>query len=197
MKHLLSLQYSAVELRLKALEDILSGAGHLHDDLGSGLATVRSMRAHHTDAKVSKEPSDFPEPRRNRPPRKGKDPERPSNPIAFGLSAIAGALRQVRPVRERAKAVPEERVATMAAKWWRLSHLDSAIVTSADGAGASMYIRDPELFRSYLMRSVRLHRQLLARWSRLSADYQQAQAELTSVEAWRRTFEANAVDERD
>ncbi|WP_062381567.1 glycosyltransferase [Demequina pelophila] len=197
IRHLLQLQYSAVELRLKALEDLLNGPAHLHRTLGTSLPEVRAMRAEHPDARVSKDPAAYPLTRRHRPPARGRDPERPHSAVGFVASAITGAMRQMRPVRAAALEVPEERVAAMAAKWWRLSHLDSAVVTSADGTGASLYVRDPEKFRSYLMRSAALHRRLAARWNRVQAQYQAAHGELTSPEAWQATFEANAVDTDD
>lgn len=197
VKHLLTLQYSAVELRLKALEDLLSGPEHLHGTLATTLGEVRAMRVEHADAKVSKEPGAFPAPRRARPPKKGEAPTRPSNIVKFGASALTGALRQLRPVREQAIEVPEERVAAAAARWWRLSHLDSAVVTSADGAGASMYIRDPKVFRSYLMRSMRLHQQLSTRWPKLRDQYRHELAAFTDHEAWAATFEASTSGDDD
>jgi len=93
--------------------------------------------------------------------------------------------------------VPEERVAAAAARWWRLSHLDSAVVTSADGAGASMYIRDPKVFRSYLMRSMRLHQQLSTRWPKLRDQYRHELAAFTDHEAWAATFEASTSGDDD
>lgn len=194
VKHLLSLQYSAVELRLKALEDLLDGPEHLHATIGTNLGEVRRMRAEHPDAVVTKDPAAYPITRRHRPVAKGRLPHRPSNPLAFAASAATGALRQLRPVRPEALDIPEERVAAAAAKWWRLSHLDSAVVTSADGTGTSMYIRDPKRFRSYLRRSLRLHRKAIARWSQLQRDYKAALPEFTSPEQWRETFAAHAVD---
>lgn len=197
VKHLLALQYSAVELRLKALEDILAGPDHLHATIGSTLGEVRQLRAKHSDAVVTKDPGAYPRTKRHRPPSKGRTPHRPSNPILFGLSALTGVARQLRPVREAALEIPEERVAATAAKWWRLSHLDSAVVTSADGTGVSMYIREPQLFRAYLRRSLALHRQAAGRWTQLQKQYQQAMPTFTSPEAWSATFEANAVAEDD
>ncbi|WP_062464902.1 glycosyltransferase [Demequina soli] len=194
VKHLLSLQYSAVELRLKALEDLLEGPEHLHATIGTQLGEVRRMRAEHVDAVVTKDPAAYPITRRHRPPSKGRLPHRPTNPVVFALSAATGALRQMRSVRPDALEIPEERVAAAAAKWWRLSHLDSAVVTSADGTGVSMYIRDPQTFRTYLGRSLALHRKALSRWNQLQKRYREAMPEFTSPEQWRDTFAANAVD---
>lgn len=197
VKHLLSLQYSAVELRLKALEDLLEGPQHLHRSLGTTLGEVRSMRGKHPDAVITKDPGAYPLTRRHRPLSKGRDPERPSGKVAFAAGALVGAARQLRRVRPEALEIPEERVGAAAARWWRLSHLDSAVVTSADGTGVSLYVRDPKIFRDYLRRSLRLHRRALARWSDLQKEYRDAMGGFTSPEQWKATFAANAVDEDD
>ena len=197
VKHLLSLQYSAVELRLKALEELLEGPEHLHRTIGTTLGEVRALRAKHPDAVISKDPASYPITRRRRPLSKGRDPERPAGKVPFAAGALVGVARQLRPVRDEALEIPEERVASQAAKWWRLSHLDSAVVTSADGTGVSLYVRDPKLFRSYLRRSVRLHRKALGRWSELQQQYRDALGSFTSPEQWKATFAANGIDEDD
>jgi len=195
IKHLLQLQYSAVELRLKALEDLLQGPDHLHATIGRTLPEVRALRAKFSDAVVERTPGAFPLTRHHRPAPKGKVPSAPAGMSRALASALTGMAKQLRPVRPEALEVPEERISTSAAKWWRLSHLDSAVVTSADGTGASMYVRDPKKFRAYLRRSVRLHRQLRTQWGPLSRQYRQAMPSFTSVEVWGTTFGANAVRE--
>ncbi|WP_159448772.1 glycosyltransferase [Demequina sp. NBRC 110053] len=196
VKHLLQLQYSAVELRLKALEDLLEGPEHLHATIGTTLPEVRALRAQFTDAVIEKDPGAFPLTRRHRPPSRGKLPSQPKGAPAALASALTGALKQLRSVRPQALEIPEERIATTAAKWWRLSHLDSAVVTSADGTGASMYVRDPKKFRAYLRRSARLHQRLARQWGPLSRQYRAAMPAFTSPEEWRVTFAANAVDDQ-
>jgi len=195
VKHLLQLQYSAVELRLRALEDLLQGPEHLHATIGSTLSEVRALRATFPDAVVEKDPGAFPLTRRHRPSRKGRVPSAPGGKPRAVVSALTGMAKQLRAVRPEALEVPEERVATTAARWWRLSHLDSAVVTSADGTGASMYVRDPKKFRAYLVRSMQLHRQLRGQWAPLSRRYREAMPSFTSVEEWRTTFQANSTDE--
>ncbi len=196
VKHLLSLQYSAVDLRLRALEDLLSGPEHLHATIGSKLPEIRRIRSEHPDAVVSKDPAAFPEPKPVRPPRRGREPEVPRGVARGLLSALTGAARQLRPVKPEAVDRPEASVPAMDARWWRLSHLDSAVVTSADGTGASWYQRDPESFRTYLARSADLHRQLLARWPELRELYRAEAPAFTSAAAWEKTFDRNSVEGR-
>jgi galactofuranosylgalactofuranosylrhamnosyl-N-acetylglucosaminyl-diphospho-decaprenol beta-1,5/1,6-galactofuranosyltransferase len=66
---------------------------------------------------------------------------------------------------------------------------DSALVSTADGTGKVRYTRDPREFRRLVRQSRRLHRELKRRWPELSKQYREALPEITSPEAWRRTFE--------
>ncbi len=190
VKHLLSMQYSAVELRLEALEDLLQGPGHLHPTIGTRLTEIRRTRGEYVDAAVKKDPASFPQPKRARPLRHGVEPTAPRGALRGLATAATGTLRQLRPVRPGALVNPEVDVPAIDSRWWRLSNVDSALVSTADGTGAAWYQRDPERFRSMLLRSLDLHRRLRSEWSRLSVEYQDALAEITSPAAWQGTFEA-------
>ena len=69
IKHLVSMQYSTVALRHKALEDVLDGPGRLHDDLPTKLAEVREFVKPFTDARLEIDRDAFPPVRRTKPPR--------------------------------------------------------------------------------------------------------------------------------
>lgn len=190
VKHLLSMQYSAVELRLEALEDLLKGPEHLHATIGSRLGQIRSARAAFVDAAVQKDPAAFPPPRRARPLRKGVEPTAPKGLAKGLLTAATGSIRQLRPVRPGALVNPEVEVPATDNRWWRLSNVDSAVVSTADGTGAAWYQRDPHKFRAMLARSADLHRRLRAEWPRLAKEYQTALPEVTSPQVWEATFQA-------
>ena len=81
VKHILAMEYSAAELRLWALEDILSGPDHLHRDLGSKLGEMRAYRSEQDDAKVVSDPMGFPGVKRLKPPKRGKEPTAPRGPV--------------------------------------------------------------------------------------------------------------------
>ena len=72
--------------------------------------------------------------------------------------------------------------------WFRLPYFDSALVSTADGAGKVRYTRDRKTFRRLLTDSRRLHRELKRRWPELSREYRAALPEITSPEAWREHF---------
>jgi galactofuranosylgalactofuranosylrhamnosyl-N-acetylglucosaminyl-diphospho-decaprenol beta-1,5/1,6-galactofuranosyltransferase len=190
VKHLLSMQYSAVELRLDALEDLLKGPSHLHATIRTKLPEIRARRAGFDDARITKEIATFPQVKRVKPPKRGKKPSPPKSILAGLATAASAGVRAVQAVRPGALENPEAVVPAMDARWWRLSQLDSAIVSSADGSGASWYKRQPKEFRSMMARSLRLHQQLFRDWERLSREYSEALPQFTSPGAWTETFEA-------
>jgi galactofuranosylgalactofuranosylrhamnosyl-N-acetylglucosaminyl-diphospho-decaprenol beta-1,5/1,6-galactofuranosyltransferase len=188
IKHLVSLQYSTVEIRHQALLDVLAGPHHLHEVLATKLGEVNAFRKQWTDAQLKADPDSFPPIRRTKPPRKGKDgievPGRLSQLITAGLQPI----RQLMPARPLSREHPEAELTAMDAKWYRLARYDSAIVSMNDGASAALYQRDPEHYRELLRKTFAIHAQLRREWPRLAAEYRAALGEITSPEAWDKTF---------
>jgi galactofuranosylgalactofuranosylrhamnosyl-N-acetylglucosaminyl-diphospho-decaprenol beta-1,5/1,6-galactofuranosyltransferase len=192
IRHLLSMQYSTATLRIMALEDILDGPQHLHRDLATKMGQLRELRRQFPDSRAEADLERFPTLKRRKPPRRGKEPTSPKNPVSLLVRAALGAVRQVRPVDELALDHPQAVVPYQDAEWWRLSIVDSALVSTADGTSTSWYQRDPAQFRALLQRSVRLHTRLLREWPRLSDEYRLAADSFTSPEAWRATFDSSA-----
>lgn len=188
IKHLLSSQYSVVELRLRAIEDILTGPGHLQAGISTIVPRVRALRSDFDDALVEKDPDAFPEVRREKLPRRGEDLGYPKTVVGRIAMAAKGSVKQVLPVKTMSLDHPEARVPWSQARWWMLSQFDSAIVSNSDGSGASWYHRDPARFRELLVRSIVLHRRLRREWEELHAEYQASVGEVVSPEAWARTF---------
>ena len=188
VKQLLALQYSAVELRLQGLEDVLDGPQRLHADLPTSLAKVRATRAEFSDARTERDLHAFPPPRRVRPPKRGKNPALPKSLWEIVVTGTLGTLRQFRGIRESSRVQPEASVAAMHTRWWMLSRYDSALVTTADGTAQSWYQRDPATFRSMLARSVALHQRAAREWPALAEQYKAALPELTSPQSWDKTF---------
>lgn len=194
VRHLISMQYSAVEVRLKALEDVLSGPDHLHATIAHRLDWVRKTRAGFTDASITSDLHSFP--RVLRSGEVGADHE-PNYVAESLLRAVAALLRQLRPVSEDAMSNPQVAVPAAEARWWRLARLDSALVSSSDGSGASWYKRDRKQFGELLLRTVRLHMKLMAEWDNSARQYKDALPGFTGQDAWRATFNAVAVTDRE
>ncbi|WP_127129547.1 glycosyltransferase [Georgenia sp. SYP-B2076] len=194
IKHLISMQYYSEQGRLQALRDVLKGPDHLHDIIGVRLGEIRKMTAEFTDAQLKPDVDAFPAPRRQKPRNKGRGVRLPSR-ITLGPWAAKTVLRQtVLPVKHQAKDNPQVLIPHQDARWWRLSQYDSAVVSNAEGTGASWYKRDPRKVRVMLTEALDLHRRLLAEWPRLRKQYQDAAPRLVSFEAWEETFRRNAVE---
>jgi galactofuranosylgalactofuranosylrhamnosyl-N-acetylglucosaminyl-diphospho-decaprenol beta-1,5/1,6-galactofuranosyltransferase len=97
-------------------------------------------------------------------------------------------LRQFTKIRPSSEVNPEAWVPAMDLRWWLLSRFDSAIVSTADGVGASWYKRDRARFLELVQRSAVLHRRLAMNWQDLRKQYLEAVPEVTDPQAWISTW---------
>ena len=194
VKHLVSMQYSTVELRHQALEDVLAGPEQLHPDLPTKLAEVRAMAKQYTDARLEVEREAFPPVKRTKPPRKGREgPDVPTRRQTL-LAAGMAPLRQLRKPRPLSRRFPEAEIPAMDAQWFKLTRYDSAVVSMNDGTSAALYQRDPERFRELLRRTVEIHERLRREWPRLAELYRDQLDDVTSPERWEKTFASTSQD---
>ncbi len=189
VKHLLAMQYSAAEMGLMAIEDLLEGPQRMHRDVAERVPELRALRKEYADSQLADDLEKFPPARRKKPPKRGQSPMAPTGKVGLVRSVALGSVRQLLPVRASARRNPELAVPHLYLNWWRLAQVDSALVSGADGASAAWYQREPELFRSLLARSVTLHAQLWREWPQLCEQYRQALPTMSSPEAWRQTIE--------
>ncbi|KAA9395751.1 glycosyltransferase family 2 protein [Kocuria coralli] len=195
-KHTISMQYYAASTVLMAIEDVLRGPEHLHGMLGTKMPEIRALKDEFTDAQISKDPGDFPAARRSKPPKRIGPPKPPTYRALLPWAAKTVVKQIALPVRDLAKTHPEEQVAHQDGKWYHLSTLDSAVVSNADGTGASWYKRDPQAVRDLLARSARLHAELFSRWEALAKQYREALPQITSPQSWGQTFQDNPPVEK-
>ena len=195
IKHLVSMQYATVQGRSWALEDLLKGPESLRELLSTKLPEIRKMLSEHTDAVFKPDPDDFPAPRMAKPPRHGQGFSRPNSALLVPWALKTVARQLVKPVVESSKERPQANIPHIDNKWWRMSQYDSAVVSNAEGTGASWYKRDPRVLRRMLADSAKLHGELLARWRSLSLEYKEAMHDLTSIEAWKKTFDEHTVSD--
>jgi len=189
IKHLVSMQYSTVALRHQALEDVLAGPERLHETLATALPAAKELIKGYDDATLVADPAALPPVHRHKMPRKGKDP----SPVISGreatLQALLQPLRQLRKPRTLAQEYPEAEIPAQDAKWHKIARYDSAIVSLPDGTSAAFYRRDPERFRDLLRKTLAIHTRLAKEWDDLAEQYRQALPEITSPQAWEKTFE--------
>ncbi|XRQ10869.1 glycosyltransferase [Actinomadura welshii] len=188
VKHALAMQYSTAELMVAAIEDVLSGPGHMHAGIATKLGEINAFRADFPDAQNRGSHEEFPRVRKIRPPKRGRVPKPPSGRMNMLATAMTGTLRHLRPVEAAARGNPQTVVPHIDRHWALLTKFDSALVSSADGTRVAWYQRDPERFRQIMKRTSLLHTRLRREWPELSARYRAAMDDLTSPEAWRRTF---------
>ncbi|TNY36781.1 glycosyltransferase [Thermomonospora catenispora] len=191
VKHALAMQYSAAELMLQAMTDVLEGPEHMHRQIVGKLAELRAFRARFPDAQAKSRIDHFPPVRREKPPKKGRGVRVPKGRRAMYAHAAGAAVKQLLPVKEFARRFPQTAVPHMDQRWWLLTQFDSALVSSADGTKVAWYQRDPSRFRSLIRRTLALHARLAKEWPRLAEDYRAAMGEVTSPDRWKRTFEAS------
>lgn len=191
-KHVVSMQYYPAKSVLLAIQDVLDGPDGLHAMLPTRMPEIRAMKDEYSDARVVKDPATLPPVRRKKPPRTMGAPKSPTKAQLIPWAVRTVLKQTLRPVRDMAKEYPEASVAHMDSHWSYLASLDSAIVSNADGTGASWYRRDPAQVRELMVESVKLHAELLSRWDALSEQYRAALPEITSVDAWARTFAENS-----
>ena len=140
------------------------------------------------DATLVADPSAFPEVKRHKLPRKGKE----ASPVISGkqatLQALLQPLRQLRRPREMSQTNPEAEIMAQDSRWHKIARYDSAIVSLPDQTSAAFYRRDRDKFVDQLKRTVAIHRTLAAEWDDLAERYRAALPHITSPEAWEETF---------
>jgi len=195
LKHLISMQYYTAVGRAMALRDLLKGPEQLHDLLPTKLPEIRGMVSEFSDAQIQSEPEAFPAPVMHKPPRRGQGFSAPSYATLIPWAAKTVIKQLTKKVPETSMEHPQAYIAHQDNKWWRMSQYDSAVVSNAEGTGASWYRRDPKQMRGLLAESLRLNAEILKNWQSLSDRYRSALPHITSFEAWKATFEKHSEDE--
>jgi galactofuranosylgalactofuranosylrhamnosyl-N-acetylglucosaminyl-diphospho-decaprenol beta-1,5/1,6-galactofuranosyltransferase len=194
VKHLVSMQYFTEHGRIEALKDLFKGPQELHRVLGTKLPEINALKASYPDAQLKDDVNDFPAPKLGRGPMGGPVVGMPSKKelIPWGIKTVARQLIKA-PGPESAER-PQGYLAHRDNRWFRVAHYDSVVVSNAEGTGASWYQRDPKKLKSMLTEATRLHLQLFREWDKLARQYRDAVAEISSLESWKKTFEANSED---
>jgi len=178
--------YSAMALHHMALKDIMRGPQYLVDCLPTKLGEVRELRAQYPDAQVEDSFEAFPEPVGEvESPKNHPSTMKSRYKAAVGLIA-ASFVRNVDPDKAMR---PDAAISARDAAWTWLAfdHVNSALVTTADGNRVAWLKRDNKRFRQGMLEGYRLTRRILRNWRRLSAQYRAYG--ISSMETWARIFE--------
>jgi galactofuranosylgalactofuranosylrhamnosyl-N-acetylglucosaminyl-diphospho-decaprenol beta-1,5/1,6-galactofuranosyltransferase len=159
----------------------------MHRDIGTKIAELRELRTHFDDSRYANQVQAYPKVH-GKPPKRGHLPPAPASKRAATLLAMRSLPRHFRQVPAEAKAHPQAALPHADQQWWRLAQYDSVLVSSADGGGAAWLRRDPRRFRAIVRRSAVLHARLAREWDALAAEYKQAVPDISSPDAWAKTF---------
>lgn len=188
-KHLLCLEYSTVAIQNEAMKDFLAGPGHLFDILESSLPRINALRKTFPDAVVLPSAGDLPKP--------SGIPGVPTKDVGGQLGKLKkvgwlakGLLHSVRPQDNVHHEVPQANLAPLEARWFSLSRVDGATVTTADGRGVVYRKRDRDKAKELMKQSWQLQEQVAERFADLQAQYRAAYEHLTSRKAWADVFES-------
>lgn len=196
VKHLVSMQYFTEHGRIEAMKDLFKGPGDLHEVLATRLPEINALKSQYTDAQLKDDVDDFPAPKLGRGPMGGAPIGMPRKKdlVPWGIKTVARQLVKA-PAPESAER-PQGFLAHRDNRWFRLAHYDSVVVSNAEGTGASWYRRDPQKLKSMLSEASRLHLRLFREWDKLAEQYRAAVPDITSMAAWKKTFDADARDGR-
>jgi galactofuranosylgalactofuranosylrhamnosyl-N-acetylglucosaminyl-diphospho-decaprenol beta-1,5/1,6-galactofuranosyltransferase len=194
LKHLMMMQYYPVALRHRAIRDLMSGPEHMWANLATAMPAARALAADYPETVVHKDTGVPLRSRQGRqvfPLRRAHQFDSPTGWQLRWFTARTLISHWLRPTDSAARDMPQVEYGKQDAHWWRVPLVDSALVSTADGSGKNVYVRDRTTFRRMLLDSVRLHRRLRREWGTLSRRYRAAASDLTSVERWRTVFEDN------
>lgn len=179
LKHLSCLEYSTVAVQNKAIDDFLGGPEHIFEILPTALPDVNAMRKAFPDAVVLPASSQLPAPSQR---HRAMNP--PVHPLAIGYRLAHGAVHQLRRHDPKHHRRPQRNVPTQDARWFLLSTLDGATVTTADGRGVVYRQRDRAKMFSLLWQSMRRQGRLARRFNAMRRTYRAALPMLSSPNTW-------------
>lgn len=185
-KHVLCLEYSTIAIHNEAMKDFLAGPDHLFEMLESSLPRINAIRKEYPDAVVLPSATAL-------PPASGGPAGLttiPLSPVAK-VKTLAQAIRhQLRPTNPNAGEVPAVNLPPIEARWFSMSRVDGATVTTADGRGVVFRQRNREKALELVKEAVRLQKEVYDRFDEMRKTYRDAYPMLTSREEWSKIFDA-------
>jgi len=189
LKHTMCMEYSTMAIQLEAMKDFLAGPDRLFDILESSLPRIADIRKGYSDAVIIESADQL-------PPATGA-PGVPTRNIGGRL----GKLKKIPWLLQSAKHLvskedrahheaPQLNLTPEEARWFTLSRVDSATVSTAGGTGVAFRKRDRDLAKELVQSTRELLKEIEENFDDLRAEYRAALPELTSRESWRKVFDA-------
>ncbi|WP_228545786.1 glycosyltransferase [Microcella flavibacter] len=197
MRHLLTLDYFTVHLRLAAYESVLAGPGRLHGELETRLPRIKESGKEFRETRLIRAIEEF---------EAFPSTDSSSGALSYGARPEGrnGWAKWLLPVLrwhwfskvpDSAQHHPDAHV-PHGSPWWTFAMRNSLIISNAEGSGVTWHVRDRAKFRSMLVSSIRHNRRMRREWASLSEQYRSALGDITGPEQWRRTLGVATPAER-
>ena len=188
LKHTMCMEYSTMAIQIEAMKDFLAGPDQLFDILESSLPRIAKLRSNYSDAVIIDSADQL-------PPPTGA-PGVPTQNIGGRLAkikkipwAVKGLKHLLSKEDPRHHEAPQLNLTPDEARWFTLSRVDSATVSTAGGTGVAFRKRDRDLARDLVEQTRELLSDIEDNFDEMRTEYRKALPELTSRESWRKIFE--------
>ena len=188
LKHTMCMEYSTMAIQIEAMRDFLAGPDQLFDILESSLPRIAKLRSNYSDAVIIDSADQLPAPT--------GAPGVPTQNIGGRLAkikkipwAVKGLKHLLSKEDPRHHEAPQLNLTPEEARWFTLSRVDSATVSTAGGTGVAFRKRDRDLARDLVEQTRELLSEIEENFDDMRSVYRQALPELTSRESWRKIFE--------
>ena len=188
LKHTMCMEYSTMAIQIEAMKDFLAGPDQLFDILESSLPRIAKLRSNYSDAVIIDSADQLPAPT--------GAPGVPTQNIGGRLAkikkipwAVKGLKHLLSKEEPRHHEAPQLNLTPDEARWFTLSRVDSATVSTAGGTGVAFRKRDRDLARDLVEQTRELLSDIEDNFDEMRTEYRKALPELTSRESWRKIFE--------
>jgi galactofuranosylgalactofuranosylrhamnosyl-N-acetylglucosaminyl-diphospho-decaprenol beta-1,5/1,6-galactofuranosyltransferase len=186
VKNLVSMNYSAAELHHMAIEDLFAGPDFVFKDLPEVAGRIRTARKEYPDSQVQQTvPDDF---------ESNVDPialehlaEPPGSWVRGRVNIVSGIAHALASLTRGGRARRAD-LTGVEPRWAVLARLDEAVVSSSDGAGVSVRVRNNRQMRRMLVRALSDHLRVVREGDDLRRRYRRALEDMTSPERWEALF---------
>ncbi|WP_290218078.1 glycosyltransferase [Corynebacterium atrinae] len=186
-KHLMCMEYSTLAIQLESMRDFLAGPDQLFDILESSLPRIAAIRKDYPDAVVIPSSSELP-PVSGAPGVPMKDVGGRLNKVRKLNWLIKGLKHSLSQEDPRHHEVPQANLSPDQARWFTLSRLDGATVTTAGNNGVSFRKRDRAKAKELLKQTWELQSEIEERFDEMRERYRAAEPRLVSRESWGEIF---------
>ena len=188
LKHTMCMEYSTMAIQIEAMKDFWAGPDQLFDILESSLPRIAKLRSNYSDAVIIDSADQLPAPT--------GAPGVPTQNIGGRLAkikkipwAVKGLKHLLSKEDPRHHEAPQLNLTPDEARWFTLSRVDSATVSTAGGTGVAFRKRDRDLARDLVEQTRELLSDIEDNFDEMRTEYRKALPELTSRESWRKIFE--------